>query len=146
MNEHLSEMSLYANVFTYCGGAVSLVFGLVYLFKPSFLNYHSAAIQRDWVDLDRRMQTLIMALMRVVSGGALTVGFVIIVLQYQFNKVSQPWMPITILGCGGILTCTSIYAMLLVRIKTKGRPPILAVILSISLLIIGYYFNRSLLG
>ena len=91
------------------------------------------------------MQILILALMRGVSGGALAAGFIISVLQYQFNKLPQTWIPLTILACGGILTCTSVYAMLLVRLKTPARPPVAAVLLSIILLGIGHYFNLAVL-
>jgi len=132
---------LFANLCNYASAVISLLFGIVYLIKPSFLGYHKEAVQRNWEELDQRMQTLILALMRAVSGGALAYGFLVIVLQYQFSGSLQNWIPITILVSGGIITSSSLYAMFLVKVKTMGKPPIAVVLLTVILLVIGYLLN-----
>ncbi len=82
----------------------TVLFGLVYLFRSSFLNYHKEAIQKDWVEITPVFQILILALMRAVSGGAIAVGLSIIVLPYYFTKTNLAWIPLIILSSGLIIS------------------------------------------
>ncbi|MEI9810751.1 MAG: hypothetical protein WDO16_24350 [Bacteroidota bacterium] len=133
---------LIASIFTFTAGCISMLFGLVYLFRSSFLNYHKEAIQKDWVEITPAFQILILALMRAVSGGAIAAGFSIIVLQYYFIKTNLAWIPLLILSNGVIISLCSLYAMLLVRRKTPGKPPLVIIFISLLLLIAGYYLIR----
>ena len=118
-----------------------LLLGLVYLIKPRFMGYHKTAIQKDWNELVPEMQTLILALMRAVSGGWISVAIACIILQLQFNRSQQHWIALTILIMGGVAALGGLYAVLMVRTRTKGRPPILIPLLSFVMLLIGYFFN-----
>jgi len=133
--------ALIANTIIYSNALLSAVFGLTYLFKSSFIRYHRAALEKNWYDLEYRTQTLLLALMRAVSGGALLFTFIITILQYQFNKSKFDWIPLTILVSTLIFSGCSIYAMALVRIKTKGKPPLIFVIINVMIAFIGYYLN-----
>ncbi len=93
---------LIAGIFTFTAGAISMLFGLVYLCRPSFMNYHKEAVQKDWAEINSAFQILILALMRAVSGGAIAAGFSIIVLQYYFTKTNLAWIPLVIL-CNGLV-------------------------------------------
>lgn len=135
--------NLTATIFTIAFACIILLFGFTYLLKPKFLPYHGVAISKNWDDLNKELQTVILAFMRGISGGLISGGFTIIFLQYQFNKTPTHWIALTILTCGGILAITSFYAMYLVRTKTNGRPPIVVVLVASLLLIISYYFNIS---
>ncbi|MEN2399395.1 hypothetical protein GKZ90_0006380 [Flavobacterium sp. MC2016-06] len=134
---------LIADIFTYFSGSISLIFGLVYLFKKSFLNYHKNAIDTNWKDLNFEFQTLILALMRAVSGGAIAVGFTIIILQYNLNPDNRNWMAFIILISGFIISICSLYAMLMVRLQTKGKPPMIIIFLSLILLSAGFFLNTN---
>ena len=138
-------IQLLANICNYSGAATALLFGTVYVGKPAYLSYHQAAADTQWKDLNPALQTLILALMRVVGGGALAFGFVAVVLQYQFSKSLQSWIPLTILVSGSFLSAGSLYGMMMVRSKTKGRPPFAFVLIGLVLLIIGYLLNNHLL-
>jgi uncharacterized protein YjeT (DUF2065 family) len=138
-------IQLLANICNYSGAATAILFGIVYVSNPTFLSYHQAAAATQWKDLDTALQTLILALMRVVGGGALAFGFVAVVLQYQFSKSLHSWIPLTILVSGSLLIAGSLYGMLMVRSKTKGRPPFALVLSGLVLLIIGYLLNNHLL-
>lgn len=128
------------SIFNYTAGFVSVLFGLVYLFKRRFLPYHEDAVKKDWTDVTPEFRVLILALMRAVGGGAMASGFSIIVLQYYHSiDPSLHWAPLVILINGLLISCGSLYAMTLVRLKTSGRPPILAIVLSILLLWAGYF-------
>ena len=69
------------------------------------------------------MRTLITALMRALSSGFLAVAFALAYLQVQFDRSHEPWMALAILVIGSILALGSLYAMILIRTKTNGRPP-----------------------
>jgi uncharacterized protein YjeT (DUF2065 family) len=128
-------------LFTLTGATVAIVFGLIYLFRPKFMGYHKMAVQKDWNELSHEMQTLILALMRTTGGGFLSVSIGVIILQLQFNKSQNHWIALAILIVGSILTLGTLYATILVRTNTKGRPPTFAALLLLILLLVGYFFN-----
>jgi len=123
------------------GSVVGIVFGLIYLIRPKFMGYHRMAVQKDWNELGLEIQTLILALMRAVGGGLLSGSMAIIILQLEFNRSQNHWIALAILIVGGVLILGLLYATLLVRTKTKGRPPIIAVVIPLILMLIGYLFN-----
>lgn len=135
--------NLIGTLFTIAGSIVLLLFGIIYLIRPKFMGYHKIAIQKDWSELVPEFQTLILALMRTVSGGFISIAVAIIILQIEFNKSQNPWIALTILIVGGVLNLCTLYATLLVRTKTKGRPPTVIVLLLLILLLVGYFFNIS---
>ena len=134
-------ISLLGNIFTFAAAALSGLFGLIYLTKPKFMNYHQMAVQKNWEELNPEMRTLITALMRALSSGFLAVAFALAYLQIQFDRSHEPWMALAILVIGSILAFGSLYAMILIRTKTNGRPPIPLVSLIFILMIAGYFCN-----
>lgn len=133
--------NLIGTVFTFTAAALSLVFGIIYLTRRKFMSYHRMALQKEWLELAPEVRTLIMALMRTASAGFLSVSFTLTVLQLRFNQSHEHWIGLTILVTGSILALGSLYAMILVRKKTKGRPPIVFVAVIFILLIAGYFLN-----
>jgi hypothetical protein len=99
------------------------------------------AVQKDWKELGPEMQTLILALMKTAGGGFVSVSIGVIILQIQFIKSHDHWIALTILIAGSIVTLGTLYATLLVRFKTKGRPPTIAAVILLILLVMGYFFN-----
>lgn len=130
-----------ATIFIDTSGLISLVFGFIYLFTPTFLNYHKKAIQKDWTELSSEIQIIILALMRVVAGGAFAVGITIIILQYYFTQTNLKWIPLIILVNGLIISSCSFFAMSIVRRFTQGRPPIAIIVLSVILIVTGYLLD-----
>ena len=131
-----------ANLINYASGVMSLLFGIVYLIKPPFLSYHQQAAPSDSAELEGKIHTLVRALMRSISGGAIGFGFIIIILQHQFAKSLHNWIPITMLVSGGIIASTTLYAMLLIRTKSSAKPSVIAVLTSVILLMVGYLLNK----
>lgn len=128
-------------ILTFSASFLAFLFGLIYLTRPKFMNYHSMAIQKHWEELKPEMQVLITALMRALSSGFLAVAGTLAILQLEFNRFHQKWIALTILIIGSILALGSLYAMILIRTKTQGRPPITIVVLMFILMIAGYFFN-----
>lgn len=118
-----------------------MAFGLIYLFKSSFMQYHSVAVSLNWSEVEQSIQALILALMRAVSGGFIVSAVAIVFLQTKFNKTRLPWIPLLILIIGLIIEATTIYATQLVKINTPGDPPTYLAYIAIGLLVIGYIVN-----
>jgi hypothetical protein len=129
------------SIINYISALPLLAFGLTYLFKDSFMPYHSDAVSLKWEEVDKNIQYLILALMRAVSGGMILGGFIIIWLQIKFNKTKSNWIPLLILIAGTIVGLTSLYATIIVRTNTPGKPPSFLVIACLAGLVIGYIFN-----
>jgi len=53
---------------------VSVVLGVIYLLRDSFMPYHAAALGKAWGELDPATQALLKALMEVAAGGWLALG------------------------------------------------------------------------
>ncbi len=128
-------------IFTFASAVLAFLFGILYLTMRKFMNYHRVAVQKDWEELAPEIRTLITALMRASSGGFLSVSLGLAVLQIRFSHGHEHSIALTILAAGSILALGSLYAMLLVRTRTKGRPPIVPVAVIFILLIAGYFFN-----
>jgi hypothetical protein len=135
--------NLLGTLFTFAGSAVLLLFGLIYLLRPQFMPYHKMAVQKDWNEFVPEVQSLILALMRTVAGGFISVATVGIILQLEFNKSQNHRIALTILIAGVLMELSILYATLLVRIKTKGRPPTLLSFIGFLMLLTGFFFNIS---
>ncbi|WP_066628206.1 hypothetical protein [Labilibacter marinus] len=131
------------NISNYLAGLFLFIFGIIYLFKPSFMPYHSQALSLDWSEVDHPTQILILALMRVVSAGYIAGAIVIITLQRKFSSSQLSWIPALILIFGLIVGVISIYGTFLVRLNSPGKPPIETILLGIVLVVIGYIFNKK---
>ena len=136
---------LIANILIVLCSILSLIFGLLYVTRAKFMRYHSMALEQKWEELNPKFQTVILALMRSVGGGLLSVAVTILILQYQFNKLPQKWIALSIFICGIIMTTGILSAHYLVFKKTKGRPPVIAALLVLILLTVGYILNSEVL-
>lgn len=139
MNEKIARMANYMAAF------LLLLFGILYLFKGSFMPYHGEALACNWEEIASGNQILILALMRTVAGGYLAVALTIVILQKKFTTNKTKWIPLLLFGAGVIVSITSVYATLLVRFYTPGNPPTALALGGVFLLALGLVFNlRSL--
>lgn len=116
---------------------VSVLFGIIYLTRSEFMPYHAAALDKRWPELEVRVQTLILALMRAAGGGFLATGLGVILLLYVCFTTGEKWPLFVIPVIVFITSLGSLYATLLVKAKTPGSPPVKLALLSIGLLLIG---------
>ena len=130
-----------SSTLTIIAASFSMLFGLIYLIRPLFMTYHGIAVRKKWNQLDREFQVLILALMRCAGGGLIAGGTAMTILQIEFMRNHSRWIALTILIIGGVLAAGSLYAILLVRTKTMGRPPLVAVMIFFLILLTGYLFN-----
>lgn len=120
---------------------LSLAFASMYLFRPEFMPYHSAAVGVEWSQLDPKFQTLFLALMRVCGGGWLAVAAAMAVLLAVPFRRNEPWsrwaIPLVAL-CAAIPT---LYATLLVKSRTPASPPWFGAVAAILLVIAGFMLS-----
>ncbi|MCK5814827.1 MAG: hypothetical protein KAH07_02670 [Flavobacteriaceae bacterium] len=134
------------NIANYSSALILLGMGLIYLFRNSFMPYHSDAISLEWNEVDSSTQFLLLALMKAVSGGFIAIAIVIAFLQRKFASAKLGWIPLLILIGGLTVSLASIYATLIVRFNSPAEPPTSLAMIGIFLLIIGYIFNRKSLN
>ena len=120
---------------------VSIIFGIIYLTRSEFMPYHAVALEKEWTELDIRMQTLILALMRVAGGGFLATGMVVILLMYLYIKTTEEWIIFIIPTVGFVTSLSSLYATLLVKNRTPGLPPVNLTLMSIALMLTGFILS-----
>jgi len=135
--------NLIGNLCTYVAAGLLLSYGLVYLFRNSFMPYHSDAVSLKWEEVNEATRFLILALMRATAGGFISLSFTIIFLQYKLSTQRVSWIPVLILIIGTISMLCSAYATILVSEHTPGHPPLVVAIVGELILIVGFIFNRK---
>ena len=135
--------NIIGNLTTYSAATILLSFGFIYLFRNSFMPYHSEAISKEWNQVDHASQYLILALMKATSGGFISLAFAMIFLQYKYSRYSIAWIPALILIIGTIAMICISYATLIISLETPGRPPVAEVCIGEVLLVAGFIFNRK---
>ncbi len=101
----------------------SLVLGITYLVKSSFMPYHDAALAQSWSELGSNIQVLILALMRVAGGGWIAMAFIITALIIKPFWKDQQWALITLPLIILLFYIPNLWATLSVAMKTPGDPP-----------------------
>ena len=120
---------------------LSMVFSAVYLFRPTFMPYHAAAVGKNWAELDVRLQALILGLMRVASGSWLTASVATLFLLFIPFRKGATWSRWAILLVGLASAVPTTYGTLIVKLRTPGSPPWYAPAVSIVLLVAGFILS-----
>jgi hypothetical protein len=102
---------------------VSLVLGILYLFRDSFMPYHADAVSRNWAEVEAANQVLISALMTVAGGGWLSVGILILVLLYFPFRNGRRWAVYALPGLILVFYVPNLWATLSVLRNTPASPP-----------------------
>lgn len=121
--------------------AVSTIgFGIGYLTRPNFTIYYSRALSKEWSELGQELQTLILALMRSISGGALAsgVGVVLLVVTGLVKGVRWPFFVAPALSYFNL--SGALYAAVLIRTRTPGDPPVRVLASAIGIVTVGLVF------
>lgn len=104
-------------------GVVSLALGAVYLFRDSFMPYHSVALGKEWSEVGPETQVLLKALMEVAAAGWLSLGVLLLVLVAIPIRRGDRWArlaaPIAIL----VFYVPTLLATLSVLEQTPASPP-----------------------
>jgi ABC-type Fe3+ transport system permease subunit len=113
-----------AAAWIYTGIAIpSLVLGTIYLFRPTFMPYHAAALGKDWAELDAATQVLIKALMEVAGGGWLALGTLMLLLVAFPIRRGERWARWAAPTASLMVYVPTLLATLSVFQQTPGSPP-----------------------
>ena len=120
-----------------------ILFGGMYMFKPSFMPYHADIIQGDWENVLPSMQKLIRALMIAVGGVTVGVGIILGIFTLKFNKTREPWVGLYITISGIIASLLISVAPIYVVVVSDSVPPLYFPVVIITLLLLGYFLTRK---
>lgn len=119
-------MTILHSIAAYLFGAALLpaaIYGFLYLIRNQFMPYHAAALGRTWEELDLRLQTLLIGLLKIVGGCMLTcsvVGYVLLWIPFRENSAWANWALFVIVSCGGL---PAVYSTFLVHARTGAATP-----------------------
>ena len=139
----MSTLSLISFISYSCVAFISILFGLIYLLKNQYMPYHNKALGLSWSELPENMQVLIIALMRAAGGGFLATGLAIFILLIIPGRAGDTWANYAILAIATCTSLASLYATLLVKVKTPGTPPVAVSIVTLALTIVGFVSRLS---
>jgi hypothetical protein len=117
--------------------AAAVIFGAVYLLRGRIMPYHEQALGRGFGELDTRLQTLLVAMLRVVGGLLLACGLclaLLIGLSFRDGESWTAWaMPLLALG----IVLPNLYATTYVRRQTGARTPVEVTVIGVLLVVAG---------
>ncbi|MFN2221527.1 MAG: hypothetical protein PVH65_15000 [Chloroflexota bacterium] len=120
---------------------IAFSFSFIYLTRREFMPYHKDAIQREWHEIDREYQVLILALMRAAGGGWLAVGVgMVFILGFPFRSQAT-WAIVALPLLGLSAAGATLYATLYVKNNTEAAPPVLLVVVTVMLLAAGFVLS-----
>ena len=99
------------------------VYGILYLNRNRFMPYHAAALGRTWDELDLRLQTLLIGLLKIVGGCMFTcstAGVILLWIPFRVGDVWTNWTLLAIVCCAGI---PAVYSTFLIHAKTGAATP-----------------------
>jgi hypothetical protein len=95
-------------------GAVSLLFGIRYLFARQFMPYHAAVAGRSWSELEPGVRTVILGMLRIVGGGLAAYGLALLWLLIPLGA-RQPWAAWAVLSLSACVVLPTLYVTLWLR-------------------------------
>ena len=116
---------------------VAIVFGAAYLVRSRIMPYHEEAIGRPWAELEPRLQTLLLGLLRLAGGGMLCGGVAIAILLAIPFRDGEAWSAVAMLVIGFLTLLPSLYATIFIRSRTGARTPVWVAVAGVGLLVAG---------
>jgi hypothetical protein len=116
----------------------SIGFGLVYLFRSSFMPYHRDALSTPWENLEKPFQALLFGLIKVAGGGFLVSGLSVVFMTLFPFRTGEVWARFAIPIVGLSMAFPALYATVHVRRHTSASPPVATTLITIALLLLGF--------
>ncbi len=121
---------------------ISIVFGVRYFFTKAFMPYHATVAGKDWAELDRGVQTVILGMLKIIGGGFVSYGLALFWLLLPLS-VRQSWAPWAALTISAASLLPTLYVTIaLRRAAPAAKTPIVpaAVVLALTAVGIGFSF------
>lgn len=120
---------------------LSMLFGIIYLVRSTFMPYHQEALGKSWQQLDPNLQALLLGLMRTAGGGLLATGVSASILLLIPFRAGESWAAYSIPAVGLLTAIPALYATILIRSRTHAHTPVAAGFMAVGLLVIGFILS-----
>jgi len=120
-----------------------LLFGGLYMFKPSFMPYHAEIVHLNWNQIPDTEQILVRAFMIAVGGVTISVGIILGMFIIKFQKTGQQWVSNFVMISGIIAALLISVAPIFVVINSDSTPPLYFPVIIIALLVASNVLTRE---
>jgi len=120
---------------------VSILSGVVFLTRSTFMPFHQEALNKPWQQVDPKVQALLLGLMRSAGGGLLTSGIGVAILLLIPFRAGDIWSKYAIPVLGLSMALPVLYSNILIRSRTQAHMPIAGVSIGVGLIAIGFILS-----
>lgn len=137
MKQKIGFISYYLTV------TLIILFGGLYMFKPSFMPYHAEIVHLNWNQIPDTEHILIRALMIAVGGVTISVGIILGLFIFKFQKTGLQWVNNLVMISGITASILIAIAPIYVVIKSDSVPPLYFPVIIIALLVVGNILTKK---
>jgi hypothetical protein len=123
---------------------MTLTYGFFYLFSSKMMPYHAQVIGKNWTELERGSQILIVGLMEVIGAGAITIGSITLILSFILFRHGERWVNRTIFFGGIVYSGLCFFATFKVYLITNASSPWPIMVIFMLLLLAGFACNLGI--
>lgn len=116
-----------------------LTFSMIYIFRSSFMPYHRDAVQRQWHEIDTRMQKLLLALMNTL--GMAWLSWIFICIYLLIILLSGPvifWQLATFQIMYLLSAIAPVFVAIRLRMQTGAKTPVAGGVMAAVLSVLGF--------
>jgi hypothetical protein len=118
--------------------------GFVYFFSTKMMPYHAQVIGKNWAELDRGIQLIILALMQVFGAGAITVGIICLVVLFIPFRRGERWANWTLFLAAIVYSGLGFFVTFKVYLTTNVSTPWPLNIILMVLGLLGFLFSMGM--
>ena len=116
-------------------------FSMFYIFRSSFMPYHRDAVERQWNEIDNRMQKLLLALMKALGMAWLSWIFLCVYLLIILLSGSINFWQLAIFQILYLLSAIApVFVAIRLRIQTGAKTPVAGGVMAAVLSVLGFIF------
>lgn len=119
-----------------------MLFGIIYMVRPTFMPYHARIVHLNWEQIPETEQILVRALMIAVGGVTISIGIILGLFIYKFQKTGLQWVSNLVMASGIIASILISIAPLFVVLTSDSVPPLYIPVIIIALFITGNMLTR----
>jgi hypothetical protein len=106
--------------------------------------YHAQVIGKNWAEIDRGIQIIILALMKVFGAGAITVGLISLVVLFIPFRRGERWANWTLFFTPIVYNGLSFFVTFKVYLVTNASTPWPSMLLGIVMGLAGFLFSLGI--
>jgi hypothetical protein len=122
----------------------SISWGFLYFFSHEMMPYHKQVIGKNWGEIERGIQVIILALMESVGAACLTIGFTVLILLFIPFRRGEIWANWTIFLGGIVFSGLAFFITFKVHLATNASTPCYLFLLTTVLILTGFLFSLGM--